>query len=238
MGSVSDMKRLIILGILAIFLISLASPAVAQEEFEEAVEHAVLEALELYTIATIATIVQVLLIATFSLHIGRPYFIRILKKYTLRLGADIWWTTYILARDGTLLISFLLGFVYFYPDAMTEVKFAVPWYNIAIVFVALTLLLKLVKDTDEDPKAHSLAVLLVTLATLVHTGGTVFIFEAAHGTPLDWSVEGGFWDNLRAMFRSTSNLGLAAVTFWVTFALLGFIALVALIYIFTGKEKE
>lgn len=161
-----------------------------------------------------------------------------IEKYTLRLGADIWWTTYILVRDGALFMSFLFGFVYFYPDAMTEVKFAVPWYNVALVFVALTLLLKLLKDTDDDPKAHKLTVLLATLAALIHTGGTVFIFEAAHGTPLDWSVSGGFWDNLRAMFRSTSNLSLTTVTFWVTFALLGLIILAALIYIFTSEEKK
>ena len=40
-------------------------------------------------------------------------------KFTLRLGADLWWIIYVALRDIILLQVFLGSFIFFYPDVVT-----------------------------------------------------------------------------------------------------------------------
>ncbi|MGC8572358.1 MAG: hypothetical protein ACP5RI_03950 [Candidatus Micrarchaeia archaeon] len=44
----------------------------------------------IYTEATIAVIITMLMVLALSVQIARGYFLRILRKFTLRLAADIW----------------------------------------------------------------------------------------------------------------------------------------------------
>ncbi len=229
--------------VLVLLLANIFSPVLAQdheeehEDIGEELNEQITAGIEIFTIVTLALLVQVLLITAFSMHIGRPYFIRILKKYTLRLGADIWWTMYIVIRDGSLFFSFLLGFMYFYPHVLTEVKFAVPWYPFSMGFIAATLSHKLREDTDEEGQHYKLTTALVTIATILHTAGTVFVVQAPHGTLFDWTEDHGAWEVLQSMFRSDLNFSMAAISFWVTLTLLTIILVVVIVYFFTGEEK-
>ena len=52
------------------------------------------------------------------LHLARPYMVRTTGKFTLRLGADLWWIIYVALRDIFLLQVFLGSFIFFYPDVV------------------------------------------------------------------------------------------------------------------------
>ena len=54
-----------------------------------------------------------------ALHLARPYMVRTTGKFTLRLGADLWWIIYVALRDLILLQVFLGSFIFFYPDVVT-----------------------------------------------------------------------------------------------------------------------
>ena len=62
----------------------------------------------------------------FSLQIARGYFVRVLNKFTLRLGADIWWLAYVLIRDTLIFLSFVLGLLVFLPGTFLDYPIAVP----------------------------------------------------------------------------------------------------------------
>ena len=56
---------------------------------------------------TIAAALVILWILSVALHLARPYMVRTTGKFTLRLGADLWWIIYVALRDLILLQVFL-----------------------------------------------------------------------------------------------------------------------------------
>ena len=62
--------------------------------------------------APAAALVALWLLAL-SLHLARPYMVANLHKFTLRLGADLWWIVYVALRD-LLLVQVFLGIAAYY----------------------------------------------------------------------------------------------------------------------------
>ena len=48
---------------------------------------------------TIAAVLVMLWLVVLALHLARPYMLHTLGKFTLRLGADLWWIIYVAIRD-------------------------------------------------------------------------------------------------------------------------------------------
>ncbi len=67
---------------------------------------------------TIAAALVVLWLLALALHMARPYMVRTTDKFTLRLGADLWWIIYVGLRDIILVQVFLGSFIFFYPDVV------------------------------------------------------------------------------------------------------------------------
>ena len=59
------------------------------------------------------------------LHIGRPYVVRTLRRCGLRLGADVWWMSYLLLRDGVLLATFGMSLIFFAPALVANDAFPI-----------------------------------------------------------------------------------------------------------------
>ena len=68
---------------------------------------------------TIAAALVMLWLIVLALYLARPYMTSNLHKFTLRLGADLWWIVYVAARDLLLVQVFLGSFIFFYPDVVT-----------------------------------------------------------------------------------------------------------------------
>ena len=68
---------------------------------------------------TIAAALVMLWLIVLALYLARPYMTNNLHKFTLRLGADLWWIVYVAARDLLLVQVFLGSFIFFYPDVVS-----------------------------------------------------------------------------------------------------------------------
>ena len=120
----------------------------------------------LWLISTIVAFLPVLWTMALMFHLGRPYVLRTLRRIGLRLGADIWWMSYLLIRDALLLITFALSWIFFNPNIV--VNQALPITGpIAALCLLLALAVKLSRRVDDDVNAYRLStVFLVLGATL------------------------------------------------------------------------
>ena len=165
----------------------------------------------------------------FSLQIARGYFIRVLNKFTLRLGADIWWLAYVLIRDALIFMSFVMGLLVFFPGTFLDYPMAVPFMPLSVVFFGLALVMKLYVDADDNRTAFRIVTVLVFIGTLLWISGTIFVTETPlvlSTLPPGVSATSGMWYSMYNTFSSTANLGLAMVSFQACFAVLGVIAIV------------
>ena len=197
----------------------------------------------IFTEATIGLMVGILFIGAFSLQIARNYFLRTLDKFTLRLGADIWWLAYIMIRDGLAFGALLLGFELFFVGTYGDYPIAVPFMPLAIVLTAAVLVLKLVRDPDEEEKTNRLVSTLLAAATFFYVFGILMVTESIAGygkagylvtsSGAITTATGGsdIWTIIYNAFSSTVNTQLAIVTFYVCFTALSAFAGYAFIYV-------
>lgn len=198
----------------------------------------------IFTEATIALTVGMLFIGAFSLQIARNYFLRTLDKFTLRLGADIWWLAYIMIRDGLAFGALLLGFELFFVGTYGDYPIAVPFMPLAIVLTAAVLVIKLVKDPDEEEMWNRAVSTLLAAATFFYVFGILMVTESVAGygnagylvnpaTGAISTASGGsdVWTIVYNAFSSTVNTQLAIVTFYVCFTALAVFAGYAFIYV-------
>ena len=197
----------------------------------------------IFTEATIGLMVGILFIGAFSLQIARNYFLRTLDKFTLRLGADIWWLAYIMIRDGLMFGGLLLGFELFFVGTYGDYPIAVPFMPLAIVLVAAVLVIKLVRDPDEEEKTNRVVSTLIAAATFFYVFGILMVTESIAGygnagylvtaSGAITTATGGsdIWTLVYNLFSSTVNTQLAVWTFYVCFTTLAAFAAYAFIYV-------
>ena len=176
-----------------------------------------------YTETTTTVLLMILTVLAISVQIARGYFLRILRKFTLRLAADLWWLLFILLRDASIFLIVFLGVSLFWPGTYQDYAVAVPFQPLAIDFFAFALVLMLIKDTDEDPKYNAMLTYLVLIGTFLYIFGTVFITESAvvlsPQPPTVSSSTSNLWGFLYIYFNSQNDPAMAIYTFYVTFLL-------------------
>ncbi len=184
---------------------------------------------------TIAVAMVFVTAMAFSLQIARGYFLRTLEKFTLRLGADIWWLTYVLVRDGLMFMAFIMGLMVYFPGTFQDYAMAVPFMPVTVVLFGAALVTKLYFDADENRTAFRVVTALVFGGTASWIFGTIFVTETplALGTlPSGVSSTGGLWYTLYNTFSSQANVDLSMLSFNICFSALGVIALFGLAHPF------
>ncbi|HLL79995.1 MAG TPA: hypothetical protein VKT25_10875, partial [Ktedonobacteraceae bacterium] len=109
-----------------------------------------------WLIATIVAFLPVLWTMALMLHLGRPYILRTLRRCGLRLGADIWWMSYLLIRDALLLITLGLSWFYFEPNIVANSALPITG-PLATLCLLLALAVKLSRRVDDDVNAYRLS---------------------------------------------------------------------------------
>ncbi len=71
---------------------------------------------------SIAAVVPILWAFTLAMHFARPYVVRFLQRLTLRFGGDVWWLSYVLIRDGLMVITFGLSLIFLFPNLIVAKK--------------------------------------------------------------------------------------------------------------------
>ncbi len=158
--------------------------------------------------ATIVAFLPVLWTTTLIMHLGRPYVLRTLRRCGLRLGADVWWMTYLLMRDAFLVITFALSFVYFNPNLVAGMTFPITG-PLAALCLLLALAVKIARRVDDDATAYRWATAFLIAGATLYYVPMAFAVEAASQSYLAW-----FQDNL----ISNANIPLALGIMWVSLA--------------------
>src|ERR1700757_616092 len=75
--------------------------------------------LEQFLEGTLAAILPAIWLALLGLHLGRPYILDMIERFTLRLGADLLWLIYVALRDLLIVSGVVMSFMFFFPDVVT-----------------------------------------------------------------------------------------------------------------------
>ena len=168
-----------------------------------------------WLIATIVAFLPVLWTMALMLHLGRPYILRTLRRCGLRLGADIWWMSYLLIRDALLLITLGLSWFYFEPNIVANSALPITG-PLATLCLLLALAVKLSRRVDDDVNAYRLSTVFLVLGATLYYGPLVFAVEAASQDYL-----AGFG----AAFTSNTNVTAALIIMWISLAGVALVAL-------------
>ena len=164
-----------------------------------------------WLVLSVAAVLPILWSFTLVLHFARPYVLRFLQTLTLRFGGDVWWLSYVLFRDALLVITLGLSLIFVMPNLylVTGLPITAP---IATVVLFWALVVKLLRDPDDDPAAFRLLSLLLIIASALYIVPQIYGMEAA---------DQAYLGDLPGMLISTTNLDLARPILWVSLGLIG-----------------
>lgn len=128
--------------------------------------------------ATLALMLPVIWLALLGLHLGRPYILDMIDRFTLRLGADLLWLVYTALRDLLIVSGVVMSFMFFFPDVIVSDPLPLTGGLAAVVLFAV-LLVKLTGDPDHDPRAFRLVTWLLGLGALLYFIPYLFGVQAA-----------------------------------------------------------
>ncbi len=132
-----------------------------------------------WLLLSIAAVLPILWAFTLSLHFARPYVIRYLQGLTLRFGGDVWWLSYVLMRDGLLVVTFALSVVFLFPNVYMSADLGVPiTAPVAALVLFWALLAKLTGDSDDDPRTFRIVSVLLVVASMFYIIPQVYGVEA------------------------------------------------------------
>lgn len=177
---------------------------------------------ESFVEGTIAAALVILWILAVALHLGRPYMVRTTGKFTLRLGADLWWIIYVALRDLIVVQVFLGSFIFFYPDVVTGQDLPITG-GLAAVCAFAVMLIKLTTRGDADARWYRAQLALLGLGSVLYIGPYFF------GSQMTM-LTGHLTDQFMPLLVSSKNPDLALPLCYLSAALTGLIGIVAVIY--------
>jgi len=178
---------------------------------------------------TIAAVLVILWILSVALHLARPYMVRNTGKFTLRLGADLWWIIYVAVRDLILLQVFLGSFIFLYPDVVSGQDLPITG-GLAAACAFGALLLKLMTGGDSNLRSVRLQVILVGL------GAALYITPYFFGTQMTM-LGGNITDQVMPFLVSSKNTDLALPLCYLSAALIGVMGVGAVVYNFRQTRR-
>jgi hypothetical protein len=177
---------------------------------------------ESFVEGTIAAALVALWILALSLHLARPYMAANLHKFTLRLGADLWWIVYVALRDLLLVQVFLGSFIFFYPDVVAKIDLPVTG-GLAAACAFAVLLLKLVSPGDAHLGYFRLQTMLLGLGTVL------YVVPYVLGVQLT-SIDDPTAKQIAAVLVSSQNTDLSLPLCYLSALLVGVMGVAAVVY--------
>jgi hypothetical protein len=170
---------------------------------------------------TLAAALPIIWLAIIGLHLGQPYILDMIDRFTLRLGADLLWLVYVALRDLLVVSGVVMSFMFFFPDVV--VTDALPLTGgLAAACLFGVLLVKLMGDPDHNLRDFRIAISLLAI-------GAIFYF-----VPYVLGVQ----FNLSFLVTNT-NPGWAVGLAYVSIALLAIMGAIAAWYALrTGGRAE
>ncbi|HEV2237613.1 MAG TPA: hypothetical protein VGR57_13210 [Ktedonobacterales bacterium] len=179
------------------------------EDISTAITNALIQGGAQWLVATLVAFLPALWTMTLFLHLGRPYVLRTLRRCGLRLGADVWWMSYLLLRDAVLVVTFAASWIFFLPNFVAAAAFPITG-PVAALCLLLALAVKISRRVDDDAGAYRLATVFLVIGS------------ALYYIPLAFAVEAGSQVHLVPVMKylvSSTNPLLALYVMWA--ALIG-----------------
>lgn len=171
---------------------------------------------------TIAAVLVVLWVMVIGLHLARPFMVRATEKFTLRLGADLWWIIYIGLRDIITVQVFLGSFIFFYPDVVSGMPLPITG-SLAAVCAFAVMLIKLMTKNDGDLRGFSWQMLLLVV------GATLYIVPYILGVQASL-LTGSRIPGISEALTTSTNPDVALPLCYISAALVGVMGLVAVAF--------
>ncbi len=185
---------------------------------------ALFDAGEAFIENTIGAALVILWLVALGLHLARPYMAHTTGKFTLRLGADLWWIIYVGLREVFLLQVFLGSFIFFYPDVISSQPLPITG-SVAAVLAFAALLIKLMTKGDADLRWFRVQILLIALGATLYIGAYFFGVQATELT-------GQHITQLVPSLVTSTNPDVALPLCYLSAALAGILGVVAVAYNF------
>jgi len=181
---------------------------------------------------TLAAVLPGIWIAILGLHLGRPYILDMIDRFTLRLGADLLWLIYVALRDLLIVSGVVMSFMFFFPDVVTADALPLTGGLVAAALFGV-LLVKLMGDPDHNLRDFR----LVTILLLI---GAVFYFVPyVLGVEFYSVAQGGPFASISNFLVTSQNPNWAVGVAYVSVALLAIMGAIATIYALrTGGRAE
>jgi hypothetical protein len=183
--------------------------ALTPQELTDALSQAFHDGFRDFMVGTLVAALPMFWIATLAFYLMRPYAIRTLRKLSLRFAADVFWLSYVLVRDGALIVTFIVSLFFFYPNLLHDNPLPIT-APLSAVFVLWALLVKMVRDPDENPSDYRLSVVLLMIGSVLYMVPLTLGVEVTSQSHLSWMV-----DHL----TSNANFAVAIGVFYVSLAL-------------------
>lgn len=116
---------------------------------------------------TLAAALPIIWLAILGLHLGRPYILDMIDRFTLRLGADLLWLIYVALRDLLIISGVIMSFMFLFPDVVVTDPLPLTG-GLAAACLFGVLLVKLVGDPDHNLRDFRLTTLLLGLGALFY----------------------------------------------------------------------
>jgi hypothetical protein len=131
-----------------------------------------------WLVFSLAAVLPILWAFTLIVHFARPYVIQFLQSLTLRFGGDVWWLSYVLMRDALMLVTLALSMVFLMPNLYIGLGLPLT-APLATVGLFWALLIKLTRDSDDDPIAFRWVSILLVVSSALYIIPQIYGLEAA-----------------------------------------------------------
>jgi hypothetical protein len=189
------------------------------DQLTQAIVAGINSGLEQFIEGTLAAILPVIWLALLALHLGRPYVLEMIERFTLRLGADLLWLIYVGIRDFLIISGVVMSFMFLFPDVVSADQLPLTG-GLAAACLFAVLLVKLMGDPDHNLREFRIVTGLLALGALFYFVPYLF------GVQFNAVAPGQFATLSNWLVTSTNPnwaVGLAYVT-TALFAIMGAIA--------------
>lgn len=180
---------------------------------------------------TLAAALPIIWLAILGLHLGRPYILDMIDRFTLRLGADLLWLIYVALRDLLIISGVIMSFMFFFPDVVTADQLPLTG-GLAAVCLFGALIVKLVGDPDHNLRAFRLTTFLLAI------GAACYFIPYVLGVQSNVVAIGGL-ATVSAFLVTNSNATWAVGLGYVSVALMAILGAIAAGYVLkTGGRAD
>jgi hypothetical protein len=147
------------------------------DDVSTAITQALIQGGAQWLVASLVAFLPALWTMTLFMHLGRPYVLRTLRRCGLRLGADVWWMSYLLTRDAVLVLTFAVSWIFFLPNLVATMSFPITG-PVAALCLLLALAVKISRRVDDDAGAYRLSTIFLVIGSALYYIPMVFAVEA------------------------------------------------------------